>query len=361
MVRVSCRWIQPFHDRVCPEPGAGEVRAWIHSVARRIIDLVDKQRLRSCILHRSRGEPKFVAIALSMMTAMKLAALPNDKTGGFSLMRKESLPTLFETALDMKVAGIHVYRRIAPHMCKISLIREQINGFAYRIEKLEEQKGLAASILRPARVPSSRIKSALMLNVKSHKPDGKVGVRNIHASSGSAFRGIGRWVAMQLQQTLQTLTHLLPNSTEFIKQIVLFTPSDSHVWVKLDIKDFFLSGSSDQIVHDITTPFDYGPRRELIGDATRFLCENQYIGNPFDAESLWQVEVGTGMGLNHSGEVSDFAFWSASERLMLPLLHTFDIDGWWRFKDDMLILGRDITKIRQFLNVQIKPMSLSVS
>ena len=69
---------------------------------------------------------------------------------------------------------------------------------------------------------------------------------------------------------------------------------------------------------------------------------------------MWKVVQGSGMGLCHSGDVMDFAFWQRCESKLLAdkvkLLHTFGIYRYWRYRDDILIVAISACKARTFVD-----------
>ena len=80
----------------------------------------------------------------------------------------------------------------------------------------------------------------LIFTVKTHKPQGKVVSRNVHASANNPFRPLMRLVVKLIKQKTKQLSHLVRDSTH------LCTLLDQHVFrdgenfrlVKADIKDF---------------------------------------------------------------------------------------------------------------------------
>ena len=70
-----------------------------------------------------------------------------------------------------------------------------------------------------------------------------------------------------------------------------------------------------------------------------FLLTHQYVQSEHCPHQVWQVVVGTGMGLNFSGELSDSAFYIMAEKWTIGSHHTLEsagVLGYWRFKDDIL-------------------------
>ena len=83
-----------------------------------------------------------------------------------------------------------------------------------------------------------RFYSNLITNIKSHKPDGEVGVRNIHASSMNKREGLSRWVSRELQGPLTGHTWFLTSSSQLVADIRTVVADDCDYFVKLDVRTF---------------------------------------------------------------------------------------------------------------------------
>ena len=57
--------------------------------------------------------------------------------------------------------------------------------------------------------------------------------------------------------------------------------------------------------------------QQLVAKAVDWLCRNQDVQSEFLPDLTCRVTTGSGMGLLHSGEVSDAGFWIAAERWLL--------------------------------------------
>ena len=77
----------------------------------------------------------------------------------------------------------------------------------------------------------------------------------------------------------------------------------------------------------------------IIRDVTNFLLLHQYISRRGDPR-WFRVVVGTGMGLIHSSEIAEAAFYSRTERWSsLPgPRSSFRINWHYQFKDDIRVL-----------------------
>lgn len=110
-----------------------------------------------------------------------------------------------------------------------------------------------------------------------------------------------------------------------------------------DLKDFFLSGSSSELANDVSSGFS-GAKVPLIKQSTFFLLENQFVV----AESLphvYRCFLGSGMGLGHSGHISNLAFYRRVERRLLAKYQSDPrVIRYIRYFDDIFVLfdGADI-------------------
>ena len=120
--------------------------------------------------------------------------------------------------------------------------------------------------------------------------------------------------------------------------------------MKLDIKDHYLSGTSEELCGACSKVI----RSEVLPLFTTTLMTllyYQFVESRELPERVWRVTKGTGMGLPHSGEVADSAFAALAEdpwatKHAIQVYH--GIDGYWRFRDDILILGSDRQRAKEF-------------
>ena len=93
------------------------------------------------------------------------------------------------------------------------------------------------------------------------------------------------------------------------------------------------------LAHDATAALPQRAFKDLLTDVCYFLLEHQYVKSPFSKSRAWQVVRGSGMGLVHSADMMDYICWQKAEKLLLPELHVYGVRGYWRYRDDILILG----------------------
>ena len=81
----------------------------------------------------------------------------------------------------------------------------------------------------------------------------------------------------------------------------------------IDVKHFFMSGTTDQMVSSSTEGLPVGALKSLLQDAGFFLLYHQYIRARFANNRVWRVKQGSGMGLGHSGVLADLSMYNLCE------------------------------------------------
>ena len=114
---------------------------------------------------------------------------------------------------------------------------------------------------------------------------------------------------------------------------------DSDVLITADIEHFFMTGSSHELAiaaSEIVPDFSL---RIKIKRAITFLLENQYVKSR--DETMYKVNKGSGMGLAHSGSISEAAFLTKAELSVCrnDVLNFYNVRAYFRFKDDCLIIA----------------------
>ena len=105
----------------------------------------------------------------------------------------------------------------------------------------------------------------------------------------------------------------------------------------------FLSHACSELFCDETVDF-----QQLVAKAVDWLCRNQYVQSEFLPDLTYKVTRGSGMGLLHSGEVSDAGFWIAAERWLLTtsVRQWCSITYWRRFRDDIFAITSNFPRFK---------------
>ena len=109
--------------------------------------------------------------------------------------------------------------------------------------------------------------------------------------------------------------------------------------LRIDVKHFFMCGSSDVLARIAASKFQ-GRHRFLFFETLKWLLDNQYVVSDLLPGRLWQVVLGTGMGLQHSSAVADFVLYVlVDEWLLRPsTIRGLGILHYSRFRDDLLLV-----------------------
>eukprot|EP00959_Pyramimonas_sp_CCMP1952_P467524 9491775-Pyramimonas_sp.AAC.1 len=112
-----------------------------------------------------------------------------------------------------------------------------------------------------------------------------------------------------LKPKLRQQTHILRDTHDLLKQLGHVEVGAGDVFVRFDIKDFFMSGSHQELVDESSELLDDADDKRIYKILLLAILRNQLISAE-GTDRLWKVELGTGMGLLCSGEVADAAFHS---------------------------------------------------
>ena len=145
--------------------------------------------------------------AKRILRRMNVVAVPTDKDGGFALVRRETLIAVHDDILKTDA-----YVEVSPFEHNIITILQSQSSLAQRSAKLEEDAGLAHALQRHARVDGSSVIANLKVTCKTHKNDGNVSHRNIHACPAYALSGIAQYLSVYLAAELRNFPHVV-NST----------------------------------------------------------------------------------------------------------------------------------------------------
>ena len=344
--REKARWRRalwdverPLHTirvraRVVPTCGVlldNEYLAWTNYFVSEVL------RRASGALHNSgwgRDEPlRLLSAARRALTRHKLVLVPNDKEPGLSLLSFSDVH-----ASHRAVLAKHWYEETTYENVDVTGVASHYRKLAKRIAQFEDDDQLVATLNRSLR--GGLLFATLMITVKTHKAPGCVGVRNIHGAKHYMFEGIAAWLGHKLKQLNADLGHLLCSTNAFHDRVsrIACDPSDDY-WIKLDVKDFFLSGQPFELVDDALADWcSSGEERHLYSDVLYFLLFHQYVRSNEMPGRSWRVVRGSGMGLKHSSDLMDWCFYSRCEKALLPSAKSCGIKTYLRYRDDILIL-----------------------
>ena len=292
--------------------------------------------------------------ARDWLAASDWVPIPADKDGGYVLVKMDVLKEVqsellagpwysqYGTGCDVQTwkALVPQYRRLAKEVAELD---DRVSV------------GLLCSSLSAG---PSRLPSRLIHTCKTHKEPGEVSFRAVHSSTGHSFLGLMSWVSLVLKDALAKYAHLVSSSADFLKRIKEVHVSEPDIMMHMDLKDFFMTGSSQFLTHhsSLILPISIRP---IYRRVVKFLLDYQFITSWFFPGEWWRVVQGSGMGLRCSSYVSDAAFLHCNELCGLGLItaraqQRFGIISYTRYRDNMLfILRQDFSVIRSLkLNVE---------
>jgi len=332
------------------------------------------RRVRDTVLHAYRHGKACVSrhcavnwhalhrCAVQLMHEKGLVVAPLDKEPGVCLVKK--------TVLMQVHAGIlqrASYEELSDDgSSRVPALRREFFALAKRVAALypsELGESVRRQIIKPITHDDGWYVSRLQVLCKSHKPAGEVSWRNLHCSSQSAFLGLSLWLVGQLQPIVDACPHVVGSVSDFVSSVQCAQLEENDVFVTFDVREFFMSGTPDQLVGAISRCLEprqgFSGSRGLVIEVLGWLLKHQFITSS-QVSGLWRVKEGSGMGLSHSAAVADCAFVGQVDTMVRqPGFKTsLMIKYYWRYKDDLLfVLDRKmVTRLQWYLNKRASPV-----
>ena len=328
----------PFRHMLAPE-----LELWTKSLGMAVC--------RAYAVARSSAEEKnyrnvlpVIKKAMRYLRDENITLMKNDKDGGFTVMTKEDRTFVHEQCFAMRTRAGPIYEELTPDMIFESNWRKEYRRLAAEISEFEGDEKLKAAILASEPGPNY---SVMMSLVKTHKPE--LAFRPVHCSASHRYKGVSQWLALTIRKRMRHCRHLVKNSAEFVKEFCSMSNEERQgLYVSVDIKNFFLSGTLEELVETIAPAFEDPEERRLVVEATRFLLDVQLVTSPYHKGRGWKVKQGTSMGMIHSSELADYALYLlAEDQWMTDPEQASDmrLKRIWRFRDDLLLLFEDAPAI----------------
>jgi hypothetical protein len=328
-----------------------ELRYWIYSVRRSIMNAYQRAVLQS-------RNPKLVQcnvtaldkFAKTLYLESDYMFMPTDKDGGFIIMSLSQYWQAHDKITNMRAKdGCKVYRIVHDSDLKWLFQPSTYRSLALEIEQVEEVEGLSY-VLRSTLIREN-IAARMKLLCKTHKSP--ISFRPVHASCQYAYDPMSRWISLSLDSTLKGIPYLLRDSSDLVDKLGKLSVV-APIYYRLDVQDYFLSGSSSDLCMDSTQEILPIRKKLVLQRALRFILDRQLVTS-LDSEGnqvVLQVERGSGMGLPHSGAVADTSLRNLMEKGFVDspsTLARYDIYAYYRFKDDILIIAKTRTGARAFV------------
>ena len=328
----------------CPKLIPPVVKCWTNGIRRAILNAARKG-CSEAINNRFTNETLLLRWARRRLRTSQWTAVQSDKDGGFVMCAKHNIPEI-----HAKLLTKDMYDERDRHEYDTQSVMKSCLKLAQKIAKYEDEPGLTHAIMKPWWNKNCSLASKLRITCKSHKTAGEVSFRNVHASVGYPLAGIAQWVVKKRGRKLGECNHLLKNSKQFVESLKGLRVHRSNYWIKFDIQDYYMSGNKDDLITDALATFE-GDEKQLMKEALYLLLEEQWIMSNMFPDRIWKVCKGSGMGLLHSGDLADLAYYNRAERdwASCPaIMETYGIVKIWRFRDDILVLASERLKTHTY-------------
>ena len=338
------RKVTPSCDAVLPSTIESYLNECKHAILQQCHHTLSRWTQQS---KRSNNFNTICRIGMNILRKGAWGVCPTDKDGGFVLIPKDCIVKLEDAIL----AGRH-YVPTSLDPMRIAEVAHEYQQAAHSIAQVTQDPTLEQVLLSGYRSGDGSIRSILHMTMKTHKPDGEVVPRPIHASPRHPMAPGMRWLSLEFRKHLDYSPHILRDTSAFIQFVNTHILPANHVLIKFDIKDFFMSGEISDLISTCTKYFssDMAPAgRQML----KAILHNQYIGVAGD-KSTWRTVCGSGMGLICSGDISDLCFYDMCEKdfaLTESVQSQYDISMYCRYKDDGFIgIGGTRQSRLQFLS-----------
>ena len=340
---------RPRHYKQCPYDPPAPANVMCHEICEGI-----RKRAIKALRYSPRNEAPFlIQWGFALLRDKKLAAIRCDKDGGFCVVP-------ISHVRECKVQAIQNHAAYKLDPVSDDMLTEHCNSYynlSWSISKLltgdeDQRRVVFRSFMAHIRDngPAGLV-SRIDATIKSHKDAGKVVPRIIHASAAHPFKPLMTWIGQTLSADLKKYPHLIRDSSDLVMKLRSIRIPKSAVFLKIDIKDYFMSGKHTQLME--LAGKCVAPRiRNEFESAVALVLTSQWVKVPRH-DSTWKVLIGSGMGLKCSGEVSDGCFLQMAEIpfvLRREIRDRYSIHFYCRFKDDILCImsGTPATR-REFL------------
>jgi len=183
----------------CPHVVPHELLTWLGFLRGAIFKAVRRGAPHSISARPSRV-PLLVKWAFRLMRELQVVGIPNDKEYGFSLEAVE-----VQQVIHAEILGSNSYQEISPLDVNVVNIAERYAKLCFRIGRFERHASLGHSMVRTFGIQGSSLETSLVTTIKTHKGNGFIEHRNIHAAACPKLRGLSFWVTQVLDGTSSTM------------------------------------------------------------------------------------------------------------------------------------------------------------
>ncbi len=333
LMRIKGQQTTRFTQRRAPA-----LSAWLGQIRSTVIRVLEKT---TGINRRNGGWSNVIPLtrlAMRLYRDSGLVAIVNDKEPGYTLHSREDAVASHQSLLE----GPTYQEEDENDICIDSLFYD-FKAICKEVSIYENNKRWLPILLKPWRSEKTCIAATLQLTTKSTKPAGKVCHRNVHAAPANKLVALSEWLNITLNTELSKQEHLLMSTEQFTDKVTKnIIPQENDVMVRIDLKDFFMSGNPISLSNACAKVIRNNPaKQKMVRKVAKFLMEHQWVESDLVPGRLFKVRRGSGMGLRHSSSVCDAALLALSEipfALVDAAKKKFGIKSYYRFRDDIWIL-----------------------
>ena len=331
-LRVPYQRTAVFSALPCPP-----LRSWLHRLKSTVLSVLQEDRPKGMDSTAHVNTFPMIRWVLRRTRGGGWTLLPNDKEPGFSFLRHSETR---EIAISSLIPGSYT----ETHFDEMQLPRlmKAYCSVAKRVGELHGERTQSAALSSQWCEGATAI-SQIRLLCKTTKCPGEVTFRCVHSGVSHMWTGLSAWLAHHLREKIaRQLPHLLRDTKDFVDVLRCLHWQENMCMVKIDIKEFYMSGEPGFLSRACSELFcdETGDFQQLVAKAVDWLCRHQFVQSEFLIDLTYKVIRGSGMGLLHSGEVSDAGFWVAAERWLLNTSgrRWCSITYWRRFRDDIFAI-----------------------
>lgn len=290
--------------------------------------------------------PGFMRFALRFLKSRNLKVELSDKDGVFVLAEASVVAKLVEQHL-----GKVCYRAFGVGNVEPAFrgVKRALWGVARAADRIS---GRWASELRSLadKARESDLICPMLCTIKTHKVP--IEARVIISSSLSCFNGPGECLNRLLMPHIRSMPQVCLSSDDVISKLRGLELPIRAIFLKFDVKDFYLAGAQGFLVSTVCRCFPDKDQRAFVDKALNLVLGYQFSRNRFSPDlartTLYQVMTGSGMGMKHAGACADLVFGIVVEKELLKEADQLGILKYLRYRDDILVLLRDLSFSRLF-------------
>ena len=336
----STRGWQKLRDRfatpLCPHRFCDQWEWFFHELKQGVFQQAFVMRNAAKLSDRRPSNFNRVARwGLQMLRSGPIGAVRTDKDGGYALVWKHALTQAILASLTLP----HYEERFV-HDQTFNDIASEYCGLAKYIGEQTDDDELVNSLLSSLKRGCKNFVTKVLTTVKTHKAEGEQSMRIVHAAPRHFAKPAMRWVAMLIQKHLEQYNHILKDTDHLLRLLrEVQVPEDSWL-LRFDIKEFYMSGTQQATSDAASTAFpsQFRDSATLMVD---HILKSQIVTDGF-SDKYFRVNIGSGMGLTCSGELSDGAFCNLAEKDFATnpeIQARYGILFYARFKDDGIIIA----------------------